>query len=125
MSNLFRTTDFQAADKAAKGMPHLVADAAQSFILEMTVVPILVFFMTHIAEHRRCVKVSSEFFRLAVVREIEQRCIRNNLDADAAKVLIDLVKEEAEKLWKSRQPALLYKTPDSVISSLTEFLKKH
>lgn len=126
MSSIFRTVDFQAADKAARELPFLVKDdPAKAFVLELMLVSCMVFFLTHISEHRRAIKVSSAFFRASVVRDLERRCKNSNLDDQAVKELLKIIDNQAKRVWRNREEAVIYKTSDSVIEALTDFLKKH
>lgn len=125
MSKIFNQADYVLARTAAAELSRSAGNEHIALIIQQSIVPLLIYFLAHISEQRRCVKVSSLFYFDSLCRETAQRCIVFGEGKDAAlSEIMRLAMAKAHSLWKPSRDVDMYVPPGHITDALVAFLQE-
>lgn len=124
-NKLFNQADYVAARTAARIMPATASNENVGLIMQQSQVPLLIYFLAHISEQRRRVRISSFFYYDSLRRETERRCIVfGDKKDEVVKEIMELAMAKAHALWTPSHERENYNPPLYVREALVEFLQK-
>lgn len=123
--NIFSSTDYAIARDAARKLPQTANNSEVTLIAIQLMVPLLLYFLAHISEQRRGVKISSYFYLDSLQREAEVRClILGDKNQEVLDEIMKLADATARKLWVPTRELSNYAPSEKIKQALVQFLQR-